>query len=147
MATGRGLPHTQWLTRDGRDIGDEPTRPWGEGFTDQDGGCVEELGDEQRLYFINYDNAHFRLFLDKERDVTMKRVLTEQYRIGMLVLMLGLEDAYSRMEAGEQKSALEEYIDDIRRLAARGAATVVMSIAKTLPTIVNPSSVTDADDE
>ena len=64
----------------------------------------------------------------------------------MLVLMLGIEDAYARMPNGEAKSALEEDIDEIRRLAAQGAATVVMSIAKTLPAIVNPASVADPDD-
>ena len=65
--------------------------------------------------------------------------------MGMLVLMMGLEDAYMRMEQTETKTRLEENIDEIRRLAAQGAATVVMSIAKTLPTIINPSSVEDPD--
>ena len=66
--------------------------------------------------------------------------------MGMLVLMLGIEDAYGRMEQSETKTALEENIDEIRRLSAQGAATVVMSIAKTLPTIVNPAAVGDPDD-
>ena len=64
----------------------------------------------------------------------------------MLVLMMGLEDAYSRMEQTDAKATLEESIDEIRRLSAKAAATVVMSIAKTLPSIVNPSSVADPDD-
>ena len=66
--------------------------------------------------------------------------------MGMLVLMMGLEDAYSRMEQSETKTALEEQIDEIRRLSAQSAATVVMSIAKTLPSIVNPAAVADPDD-
>ena len=66
--------------------------------------------------------------------------------MGMLVLMMGLEDAYARMEQSDTKTALEEQIDDIRRLSAQGAATVVMSIAKTLPLIINPASVADSDD-
>ena len=144
---GRGLPASKWLTKDGRSVGDEPTEVWSEYFTDQDGGIVDDLGENQRVYKINYDNAHFRYFLEHERNDINKKVVVEQYRIGMLVLMMGLEDAYSRMEQLDIKSALGENIEDIRRLAARGAATVVMSIAKTLPTIVNPSSVADADDD
>ena len=143
----RGLPPTKWLTRDGRSIGEEETDPWPDGFTDQDGGRVQDLGDNQMLYCINYDNAHFRRFLDSERNDLNKKVIAEQYRVGMLVLMLGLEDAYSRMEQNEIKTQLEENIDEIRRLSAQGAATVVMSIAKTLPTIINPASIGDPDDD
>ena len=147
VTEARGLPPTKWLTRDGRLIGEEETERWSEDFTDQDGGEVDDLGDGQMVYKINYDNAHFRNFLDRERDDLNKRVITEQYRVGMLVLMMGLEDAYSRMEQNELKTQLEENIDDIRRLAAQGASTVVMSIAKTLPAIINPASVGDPDDD
>ena len=143
---GRDLPSTWWLTRDGRLIGEEPTEVWPDDFTDQDGGKVDDLGDE-KVYKINYDNAHFRRFLDRERSDAGKKVVAEQYRIGILVLMMGLDDAYSRMEDTETKTRLEENIDEIRRLAAKGSATVVMSIAKNLPTIVNPASVADPDDD
>ena len=142
----RTLPPSKWLTKDGRSIGEEESDVWPDEFTDQDGGKVDDLG-EVSLYCINYDNAHFRRFLNAERDDISKKVVTEQYRIGMLVLMMGLEDAYSRIEQAETKAQLEEYIDEIRRLAAQGAATVVMSIAKTLPTIINPASVADPDDD
>ena len=60
--------------------------------------------------------------------------------------MMSLENAYSQMEQGNIKDQLGEWIDEIRRLSAQSAATVIMSIAKTLPTIVNPSSVEDPDD-
>lgn len=140
------LPPSRWLTRDGRMIGTEETDVWPEEFTDQDGGDVNDLG-EVRVYRINYDNAHFRRFLDAERNDISKKVVSEQYKIGMLVLMMGLDDAYSRMEQSPIKTNLEEHIDEIRRLAAQGAATVVMSIAKTLPSIINPASVGDPDDD
>ena len=143
---GRALPPTKWLTKDGRSIGEESTGPWPEDFTDQDGGKVDDLGDGRKLYSLNYDNAHFRHFLDRERDDVNKRVISEQYRIGMLVLMMGFEDAYSRTESDRIKTGIEEHIDEFRRLAAQGAATVVMSIAKTLPTIVNPAAVAEPDD-
>ena len=103
------------------------------------------VGDEV-VFSVNYDNAHFQRFLIQERDDNRKKLITSQYRLGMLVLMLGFEDAYSRMEQSELKTSLEENIDEIRQLAAQGAATVVMSIAKTLPTIVNPDAVADPDD-
>lgn len=144
----RKLPPSNWLTRDGRAIsdGNQETEKWPDWFTEQDGGKVDALGDGLMMFGINYDNAHFRRFLDRERDALNKKVITEQYRMAMLVLMMGLEDAYARMEQSDTKSALEDNIDEIRRLAAQGAATVVMSIAKTLPSIVNPASVADPDD-
>ena len=146
--TGRGLPHSVWLTRDGRDVGGEHTEIWPENidFNEQDGGIVIDLSDSERTYKINYDNSNFQSFLGQERDTTNQKVLTAQYRIGMLVLMMGLENAYSRIERPELKEDLSDLFDDIRRLAAQGAATVVMSIAKTLPSIVTPNTVRDIDD-
>lgn len=145
---GRGLPTNRWITQDGRMIGDEETTRWAEladDFTDQDGGYVRDLSVDEKLYYINYDNAHFQHFLIGERTDVAKRVLTEQYRLSMLILMMGFEDAYSRFPQGQL--GLAEWIDQIRRLAARGSATVVMSIAKTLPTLVNRDTVGDPDDD
>lgn len=142
----RALPPSKWLTRDGRAIGEDETEAWPADFTDQDGGQVEDLGEGTRLYYVNYDNAHFRRVLDGQRNDIDKKVVAAQYRMGMLVTMLGLEDAYERMTHDHTKAELEEHIDDIRRLAAQGAATVMMSIAKTLPAIVNPATVSDPDD-
>ena len=144
---GRALPPSKWLTKDGRLIGEQETDVWPDDVTDQDGGKIDDFGEGQTLYYINYDNAHFRRFLDRERNDIDKKVIVEQYRIAMLVLMMGLEDAYSRMEQTHMKTRLEEYIDEIRRLSAQGAATVVMSLMKTLPTIINPASVADPDDD
>ena len=129
-------------------IGDEKTRPWSDfdGYADQDGGAVQDLGDEQKIYFINYDNAHFQHFLVRERTDVQKRVLTEQFRLSMLILMMGFEDAYSRLRDSGREVGWGEWDDEVRRLAARGAATVVMSIAKTLPTLVTADTVGDPDD-
>ena len=140
------LPPSKWLTYDGRLIDDDETEPWPSDFTEYDGGKVKDLGEGTRVYCINYDNAHFRRVLKGERNDVDKKVVTEQYRMAMLVLMLGIDDAYARMPESEAKSMLEENIDDIRRLAAQGSATVVMSIVKTLPSIVNPAAVSDPDD-
>ena len=146
----RGLPTNHWITQDGRMIGDERTTRWAEiddDFTDQDGGCARDLSADEKLYYINYDNAHFQHFLAGERTDVEKRVLTEQYRLSMLILMMGFEDAYSRLPSSRSKVELAEWIDPIRRLAAQGAATVVMSIAKTLPKLVTVDTVGDPDDD
>ena len=146
----RGLPANAWITQDGRMIGDEETAPWtdiADDFTDQDGGYVRDLSAEEKLYYINYDNAHFQHFLTGERAEVGKRVLTEQYRLSMLILMMGFEDAYSRISSSQGQVEWEAWVDQVRRLAARGAATVVMSIAKTLPTLVTADTVGDPDDD
>lgn len=146
----RGLPTNRWITQDGRAIGDEETTPWADiddDFTDQDGGCARDLSTDEKLYYINYDNAHFQHFLAGERTDVEKRVLTEQYRLSMLILMMGFEDAYSRLPNSRGQVEWAEWIDPIRRLAAQGAATVVMSIAKTLPKLVTVDTVGDPDDD
>ena len=146
----RGLPTNRWITQNGRVIGDEETTPWAEiddDFTDQDGGYVKDLSEDEKLYYINYDNAHFQHFLAGERTDVGKRVLTEQYRLSMLILMMGFEDAYSRLPSSRGQVEWAEWIDPIRRLAAQGAATVVMSIAKTLPKLVTVDTVGDPDDD
>lgn len=143
-----GLPVNRWITRDGRAVGDEDTVKWSDvsdDFTDQDGGYVHDLSENEKRYDINYDNAHFQHFLIGERTAVGKRILTEQYRLSMLILMMGFEDACSRWPQGQIEWA--EWIDQIRRLAAQGAATVVMSIAKTLPTLVTADTVGDPDDD
>ena len=145
---GRDLPKNQWITKDGRMIGAEPTKPWSDfdDYADQDVGAVQDLGEGEKIYYINYDNAHFQYFLVRERTDVQKRVLTEQFRLSMLILMMGFEDAYSRLRNSGREVGWGEWDDEVRRLAARGAATVVMSIAKTLPTLVTADTVGDPDD-
>ena len=137
-------PDTKWLTEDGREIDGEASEPWPDGFTSQDGGEVFELDEEQRLYRINYDNDHFQLRLVESRTEADKKVVIEQYRMGMVVQMMGFEDAYRRMDP-QRKEALGD-ADELRRLVAQASATVVMPLVKTLPTIVNPAAVADPDD-
>lgn len=139
-------PQTKWMTRDGRRIDDDETDVWPEDYGDQDGGTVTDLGDDIKLYCINYDNAHFMNFLARQPNELARRVATEQYRLAMLVSMLSIEDAFNRMESGPNKTDLEEHIDEIRRLHAQSSATVVMTLTRTLPEIVNPSAIEDPDD-
>ena len=147
LVEARGLPQTRWMTLDGRDIGSESSEEWPEGYSEQDGGEIREQTAGEKLYVINYDNAHFRHFLDQEKDDAKQRVIIEQFRLSMLVLMMGFEDACSRATEISDRDGFEDWIDDVRRLVARGAATVVMSIAKTLPQMVTSETVTAPDDD
>lgn len=147
----RGLPQPRWLTRDGRELPgrDKPetSERWPDGWTDQDGGTVVALLEDTKVFKINYDNAHFQEFLRKARSAAAKRVVTEQYRMSMLVLMMGFEEALSNMSDPEIRQDIEDYVEEVRRLAARGAATVVMSIARTLPQLITADTVGDPDDD
>ena len=56
-APTRGLPKCRLLTRDGREIPGYDSAEWPEGFNENDGGMIEDLGAES-VYLINYDNAY-----------------------------------------------------------------------------------------
>ena len=143
----RGVPRSQWMTEDGRGIAGEPTIQWPEGWTEQDGGDIKDLGGGTQLYRINYDNAHFQYWLKRENSDNERATKTARFRVGMLILMMGFEDAYGRMEDSADRDTVDSAIEIVRRMAARGAATVVMSIAETLSQLVNPISVSDPDDD
>lgn len=142
------IPRTEWLTEDGRLIMDDvPTKPWPRGYTEQDGGRVDDRGNDVKVYEINYDNAHFQSFLQRARTESERRIITTQYELGMLVSMMGIEDAFARLDDEDEKERLIEVMDVVRRLSARASATVVMSIAQTIATMVNPEAVSTDSDE
>jgi len=143
-----GLPPYVLLTKDGHPVGTQETQRWPEGFTDQDGGLIEDLGEDGLLYKINYDNAsHLRYRLGARGDVS-RDVVTEKYILGMRILMLGYEHALrtlKEMKNGEG-NGMAEFQDEFRRMAARGAASTVLALAENLPKIVDRSAVTAAED-
>lgn len=136
----RGLPRHRLLTMDGRMVGEEETDRWPEGFTEQDGGTVRDLGNDQVLYLINYDNAYHLKYKRQTRGDIAKDVITEKYVLGMRILMLGYENALRALK-GANGNGIGEYADEFRRMAARGAATTVLALAENLPKIVDTSSV------
>lgn len=143
-----GIPQAEWLTEDGRLImGDKPTERWPSGYTEQDGGRIDDRGNDVKVYWINYDNAHFQSFLQRARTESERRIITKQYELGMLVSMMSIEDALARLDDEDVKARLSEATDDVRRLSARASATVVMSIAQTIATMVNPEAVSTDSDE
>lgn len=141
----KSLPKNMWITEDGRRIEDMETKKWPDGFNALDGGYITDLN-EGVIYYINYDNVHLQRFLRVEQDSIKKKAITEQFRLGMLVLMMGFEHAYESLD-NTKKNSFMDYKDDIRKLSARGAATVVLSVAKTIPEIVNPFAVAAMDDD
>jgi hypothetical protein len=146
-APTHGLPPFVLLTKDGHPVGTQKTQQWPDGFTEHDGGTVQDLGNDGLLYKINYDNAyHLKYRLGARGDVA-RDVVTEKYILGMRILMLGYEHAFRALkETSSNKSGIAEFQDDFRRITARGAASTVLALAENLPKIVDRSSVTAAQD-
>lgn len=136
-----GLPKYILLTRDGREINGSSTEAWPESFGEHDGGIVEDLGNSEVVYKINYDNAYHVKYRLQQRSDVARDVVTEKYILGMRILMLGFEHAYRNLKNGSGENGIGEFADEFRRMAARGAAATVLALAENLPKIVDASSV------
>lgn len=139
-APTHGLPRYVLLTKDGRSVGEAETQKWPDGFSEHDGGAIRDLGDDGLIYQINYDNAYHLRYRQQQRGDIAREVVTEKYILGMRILMLGYEHALRVMKdtSGE---GIGEFLDEFRRMAARGAASTVLALAENLPKIVDTSSV------
>jgi len=137
------LPRFKLLTKDGRAVGNHSVDPWPQDFTELDGGLIEDLGKGEVIYKINYDNAYHFNCRKRQKTQILKNMVSERYILGMLVLMLGYETAYrSAQESNNRYSpGIEEYADEFRKAAARGAASTVLSLVEYLPKIVDTSSI------
>lgn len=140
-APTHGLPRHVLLTKDGRVVGNEETQKWPDGFTEHDGGAIRDLGDNELIYEINFDNAYHLRYRQQQRGDIAREVVTEKYILGMRILMLGYEHAFRAMR-GTTGEGFAEFMDEFRRMAARGAASTVLALAENLPKIVDTSSVT-----
>jgi hypothetical protein len=139
-APTHGLPRYVLLTKDGRRLGEQETEAWPEEFGEHDGGLIHDLGENEIVYKINYDNSyHIKYRLQQKSDVA-RDVVTEKYILGMRILMLGYEHAY-RMTTDGRNNGIGEFADEFRRMAARGASSTVLALADNLPKIVDSSSV------
>jgi hypothetical protein len=147
-AATHGLPKYRLMTSDGRAVGDQETLGWPEGFTEYDGGMVEDYGDEGVVYQINYDNTYHLKYRMTARGDVARDVVTEKYVLGMRILMLGYEHALKVLKDLKKQSSegLAEFQDDFRRMAARGAASTVLALAENLPKIIDKSSIASAQD-
>jgi hypothetical protein len=141
-APTHGLPGCILLTRDGRDIPGYQTEAWPEDFSEIDGGTMLDLGGSEVVYKINYDNVYHLKYRMGQHGVAAD-VVTEKYILGMRITLMGYEHALrSRQKAkGDEENGLAEFVDDFRRMAARGAASTVLALAENLPKIVDASSI------
>lgn len=139
-APTHGLPKYRLLTKDGRNVGEQETQAWPDGLNEYDGGVITDLGDAGMLYMINYDNTYHLKYRQQQRGDIARDVVTEKYILGMRILMMGYEHAF-RMLRETNGEGIAEYLDEFRRMAARGAASTVLALAEYLPKIVDTSSV------
>jgi hypothetical protein len=147
-APTHGLPPYVLLTRNGNDVGSQKTEPWPEGFSEVDGGMVEDFGKDGLLYKINYDNSYHIKYRMTARGDVSRDVVTEKYILGMRILMLGYEHALRTLKElkGDQLNGIAEFQDIFRRMAARGAAATVLALAENLPKIIDKSSIGSTQD-
>jgi hypothetical protein len=136
----KGLPPCVLLTRDGREVKGYQVEQWPAGFTYEDGGFVEDLGEEGAIFKINLDNSYYMKYVQNERGEENKAVIASKYILGMRVLMLGFEQA---LRTSPKSDELAELAEEFRRAAARGAASTVLGIAQILPKIVNTASMSE----
>lgn len=134
-----GLPKYILLTKDGREIPGHPTEIWPEEFRDEDGGVISDMGEDGKVYKINYDNSYHLRYRQGQRGDVAKDAVSQKYIIGMRLLLLGLEHALAHVTGTEQRQ-IADMADEIRRLAARGAASTVLAVADHLPKIMENTS-------
>jgi hypothetical protein len=111
---------------------------------------VRELGEGQFLYLINYDNSYHLKYRMKERGDIARDVVTEKYILGMRIVMLAFEHALRNAQKHQpdaEGATVSDVIDELRRVAARAAASTVLALAENLPKIVDASAVRPDDVE
>ena len=135
------LPKYTLLTKDGRHFRNQKTEIWQDDFNEYDGGLVYRLGDKDKtIYKINLDNIYHVKYLAQQTTEISKNVITEKFILGMLITMLGFEKALDK-ELLKQNQNLDDFSDDFRKLAASGAASVILTMVDILPKIVDASSI------
>lgn len=136
-----GLPKYKLLTKDGREIPGHPTEFWPSDFRDEDGGIIVDMGEDGKIYKINYDNSYHLRYRQGQRGDVAKDAVSQKYIIGMRLLLLGIEHALGQANGnGGEQVKIADLVDEIRRLAARGAASTVLAVADHLPKIMENTS-------
>lgn len=130
-----GLPPYKLLTSDGRHDAGQETKTWPDWMSDADGGYVEDLGEQGKLYLINLDNKWLQSYRRMQRGQILKDGITQKYILGMRVFLLGIERALSTQPEDDEFDP-----DMFRRLAAKGASSTMLTLSDHLPKIISPVS-------
>lgn len=128
-----GLPPYKLLTADGRADAGQDTEAWPEWMTDEDGGFVEDLGSQGKIYKINIDNKWLQSYRRAQRGQILKDGMTQKYILGMRIFLLGVERALTGLKSDEDIDP-----DVFRRVAAKGAASTMLTLSDHLPKIITP---------
>ena len=102
-------------------------------MTDEDGGYVEDLGSQGKLYKINIDNKWLQSYRRAQRGQILKDGMTQKYILGMRIFLLGVERALNGLSADNDIDP-----DVFRRVAAKGAASTMLTLSDHLPKIITP---------
>lgn len=132
-APNKGLPPYKLLTKDGRFDAGQQTFQWFDWMSGQDGGFVEDFGDEGKQYYVNLDNDWLQSYRRSQRGQILRDGITQKFILGMRVFLLGMERSIGSEDLGEE---LDPGL--IRKLAARGASATMLTIADHLPKIITP---------
>ena len=130
-----GLPPYELLTSDGRTEAGQVTKKWPDWMNDTDGGYVEDLGGGLKKYFINYDNTYHQSYRRNQRGQIVKDSISQKYILGMRVFMLGVERAINGKD-DEGEDGFDP--DEFRKIAAKGAASTMLTLSDHLPKIIQP---------
>ena len=129
------LPQSVWMTRDGREVGGEPTEMWPEGYTEHDGGIIKELTADETLHLINLDNVTLQNTVRRMRKAAQEQTFA-MHRTGMQLAMLAMQKQFKEHCEStdlETQEMLSEYESEIYRLNAQAIAMVMPLLVKTLP--------------
>lgn len=136
----RSLPPYVLLTKDGRNVLGQKTELWPDGFSELEGGGIKEA-DGRLIYEINVDNAYHLRYRRRAKSDAARDLLSQKYITGMRLFMLGFENSRQNVlgaaDGGNGSARLNEFVDDFRAIAARGAASVVLWLTDQLPKIIN----------
>lgn len=136
-----GLPPLELLTKETRMVklfsNEISTIKWEDAPFDcnkNDGGIIKDQGEGNYLHYINIDNVYLMNVLDRIKDSAEISEIQHKYVLAMRIMFLGIE---SGLKAAAIKNANYEIpqdsFDAFRRSAAAGAASVVLTLCRSLP--------------
>ncbi len=139
-----GLPPFELLTKETRMVklfsNEISTTKWEDALFEcnkNDGGIIKDQGDGDYLHYINLDNVYLMNVLnriDPIKDSAEVSEIQHKYVLAMRIMFLGIESGLKATAINNDgQDILEEIFDAFRRRAAAGAASVVLTLCRSLP--------------